>query len=164
MKTTTTLDTVPVYDFYRPHVRSATWFTNEYADKKTGELKQLPSMTKQSFVEQCDINNILKQFKLTGVVSHISSNASQGAYMDLPDDLDYQASMTTIMQGNEAFASLPSKIRTRFENDPAQFLAFMADPANADEIVSLGLATKRAIDAPKQPQAPSTPPGDTPGA
>lgn len=159
MDKVTTLDTYPAFDFYRPHTRSATWFTNEVTDKKTGEVRQMPSMTKQAFVEQCDINNILKQFKLTGQITHMAANAAQGAYMDLPDELDYQASMNTILQGNEAFASLPSKVRTRFDNDPAQFLAFMADERNAEEIVQLGLAKKRATDAPKEPQAPSTPPG-----
>ncbi|AXH73237.1 MAG: internal scaffolding protein [Microviridae sp.] len=161
-KATTILDTVEVYDFYRPHKRSDTWFTNETTNAITGEVTQLPSMTKQSFVDQCDINNILKQFKLTGQITHIKANAQQGAYLDLPDDLDFQSSMHIVQQAEAAFSTLPSKLRTRFENDPAQFLAFMADPRNAEEAVALGLATKRATDAPNEPQAP-TPSPNKPG-
>jgi len=156
MKSTTPVAPVappPFFDRYRPHVRARTWFTGEIVDPKTGELVKLPSMTKQEFVDQCDINNILKQFKMTGMVTHISAKAAQGEYLDLPDDVDFQTSLNIVHQAEAAFATLPSKIRTRFENDPAQFLAFMADPKNMAEASQLGLLQKAAPAAPQEPQA-----------
>lgn len=108
----------------------------------TGEVTYPPTMTKQSMAAQCDINNILKQFKMTGVISHISVHASKGTYQDLPESLDFQESLHTVKRAQDAFASLPSKVRNRFDNDPALFLMFCSDPANAAELVELGLATR----------------------
>lgn len=143
--------------FFRAHDRAATaWKNAELLDSKTGELTPMPSMTKQSFVPQCDINNILKQFKATGMLTHVMDQTKQGRYLDLPDDLDFQTSLNTVMQAETAFASLPSKLRNRFENDPVQFLEFMADPANQDEVYELGLATR-----PLPPENPAPTPGDS---
>lgn len=154
--------------FRRAHDRKATWFTNEVVDKKTGELVQLPSMTKQSFVEQCDINRILSQYKVSGMLSHVSAHAAQGSYEDLPDNMEFQDALHIVMDGQKAFSTLPSSLRNRFGNDPAEFLAFMADPANAEEIVKLGLAIEApppdatlrdVVDAVKASQPPEKPSG-----
>lgn len=138
--------------FHRPHPRVT--FTGEILDRKTGELIRLPSLTKQSFVDECDINKILKQYKKSGLLRHINAKAAQGAYADLPDDADYQTALHVVMRSQDAFATLPSSVRNRFANDPAGFLAFMADPANEAEIVKLGLAKALVGD----PLAPPKPP------
>lgn len=142
------------YSFYRPHNRVV--FENLKLNLKTGELEEIPSMTKQEFVAECDINNIIKQYSATGQLKHISSKAAQGAYLDLPDDLDFQSSLETVRVAQEAFATLPSSTRSRFENDPAQFLAFLSDPANQDEAIKLGFATDTR--PPPPPKEPETPP------
>lgn len=134
--------------FYRKHKR-VFGGVGFIADKKTGELVPMPSMTKQEFVSESDINNILKQYSKTGVLRHVRANAEQGSYMDLPDPIDYQDAMNAVIAGNRAFESLPSALRNRFANDPAKFLEFMADPANQDEAIRLGLA----IDT-RQPEPP----------
>ena len=92
------------YSFYRPHKRVT--YDNLKLDMKTGELVDVPSMTKQEFVAECDINNIIKQYSATGQLKHISSRAAQGTYMDLPDDLDFQSSLETVRQAQEAFGTL----------------------------------------------------------
>lgn len=125
------------HSLYRPHPRVQ--FTGEVVDPKTGELVVLPSLTKQEFVAECDINNVLKQYKQTGMVSHMSAKAAAGSYQDLPDSFEYQDAANTVINAQRAFDSLPSKIRERFHNDPSEFLAFTADPDNADELVKLGL-------------------------
>lgn len=127
--------------FYVPHDRRATWSTGELLDVKTGELIRPPSRTKQQFVAECDINNILKQYKLTGQVRHISAKAAMGTYTDLPDPIDFQDAMNMVIRAEDSFATLPAHVRDRFGNSPEQFLMFMADPANQDEMVKLGLAT-----------------------
>lgn len=128
--------------FYRPHKPVDT--DDLVADPKTGKLEKMPSMARQEYREQCDINNILKQFKKTGIINHISAQAQQGAYEDLPDPMEYQDALNAVMVAQESFATLPSKVRTRFDNDPERFLAFMMDPKNAEEIYELGLAVKPA--------------------
>lgn len=105
----------------------------------------------QSFKDECDINNILAQYKQTGMISHISANASQGQYLDLPSDVDLQTSFEIVRQAETAFASLPAKVRDAFSNDPANFLAAFHNPNMAEELRSLGLLN---------PAAPSPAPAD----
>lgn len=123
--------------FYRPHVRVQ--FGNELVNPHTGEVSYPPSMTKQSHKDECDINNIIKQYKVTGMVTHISANARQGAYQDLPAPIEFQEALNIVAQAEQAFATLPSKVRDRFQNDPEAFLAFTSDPRNAKEMADLGL-------------------------
>jgi phage internal scaffolding protein len=146
---------IPSYvGWWQPH--PAVNWTGEVLDVKTGELVKEPSMTKQSFVEECDINNIIKSYSVTGVIQHINEKAAQGSYIDLPDPIDYQESLNIVIQAEQSFATLPSSVRNRFENDPEQFLAFMADPANQDEIIKMGLG--RDTRPPPPPEAPQPPP------
>lgn len=144
--------------FYRPHKRVV--FINAHPD--TGEVK--PSMTKQSFVAECDINNIIKSFKLTGMVSHISERAAAGQYVDLPDSVDFQEALATVDQAQRAFATLPSKVRERFGHNPEAFLAFLHDPANEAEARELGLL--KPISAPTAPTGGDggSPPSEPPKA
>lgn len=136
--------------FYRPHRRVS--FSGELVCPHTGTVTMPPSMTKQEFVQECDINTIMKQYSRTGMLSHVSAKAAQGGYQDLPDELDFQAAMNTALAGQQAFASLPAKLRARFDNDPAAFLGFLADPANQEEAIALGLAVKRPPSAPPEPK------------
>lgn len=153
-------DKIPTYiGWHQPH-KPVDW-TGEVLDLKTGELVKEPSMTKQSFMKECDINNIIKAYMVTGIWSHINERAQQGVYADLPDPIDFQESLDLVHQAEQSFASLPSSVRNRFENDPAKFLAFMADPANQDEAIKLGLATDNRPPEPP-PAPPPTPPGSEP--
>lgn len=127
------------FGFYRAHERVT--FDNTVVDLKTGELVYLPSMTKQEFQTECDINNVIKSFSASGMLRHVSARAAEGAYQDLPDSYDFQESLHQVQRAREAFMTLPAKIRSRFGNDPAEFLAFSHDPANLDELRTLGLAT-----------------------
>lgn len=149
----------PILDFYRPHKRSDTWVTGELVNPVTGELFTPPRRTKQEFAAECDINNILKQYKLTGQIRHINEKAAQGAYEDLPDPIEFQDAMNLVLQSEASFATLPAHIRDRFGNDPSQFLTFLSDPANQDEAIKLGLATdKRPPPGPPVPAEPTAPP------
>lgn len=125
------------HTFYRPHARVQEFGT--ITNPHTGEVTQPPSLTKQEFVRECDINNVIKQYKQTGMVAHMNAKAAQGAYQDLPDATDFQESLHLVMAAEEAFMTLPAKIRDRFGQDPAEFLAFMSDPRNREEIKALGL-------------------------
>lgn len=129
-----------VIGFYMPGDRRDDW-TGFVLDPKTGELVKEPSMTKQSFVAECDINNIVRAFTETGQVAHVNEKAAMGAFVDLPDTVDFQQAIEIARAGETAFMALPAQMRARFGNDPAQFLDFVADPANQDELIKLGLAT-----------------------
>lgn len=142
--------------FYRPHARVQ--YTGELVNHVTGEVFTPPRRVKQSFVAECDINNILKQYSKTGQIKHISAKAAQGAYVDLPDEADFQTALNTVRQAELSFSTLPAKVRDRFGNDPAQFLSFIADPENQDEAVKLGLMTARPVPPKVEPE--SKPPAE----
>lgn len=128
-----------VIGFYLPGDRSHD-FDGRVLDPKTGELVYQPSMTKQSFVAECDINNIVRDFTPAVMAQLTLANLHSGRFEDLPDVVDYQESLEIARAGQQAFELLPAQVRARFNNDPAAFLDFMGDPANQDEAIELGLA------------------------
>jgi phage internal scaffolding protein len=100
-----------------------------------------PSLTKQSDKDSCDINQILKRFEETGQLPEMIKNNPQ--YGDFSDPLDYQAALNVVNIANEQFMAMPAAVRTRFGHSPEAFLAFCNDPKNGDELVRMGLATKK---------------------
>lgn len=98
------------------------------------------SRTEQSHKDECDIHKILNQYKRTGIITHITSRQAQ--FMDLPDAMDFQSSVNTVLEAQKAFSQLPSTVRDRFGNDPAQFLAALGDPAFRPELEALGVFKK----------------------
>lgn len=146
----------PISGFYQPHKR-VQW-TGLKPDPKTGELVKEPSRTKQSHKAEVDINNIIRQYTSQGMIELLHQNAAKGVYRDLPADFTYQDALNIVVQAESAFASLPSKVRERFHNNPAELLAFMEDGNNAQEAIKLGLAIAR----PPEPE--KTPPDPTGGA
>lgn len=117
-----------------------TKFRTPYTERKKVTRKfRLKSMTKQSMKDETNINNIMRKFEKNGVIAHL--NEKQKQYGDYTEVQDYQASLNQVMHAQELFMELPATIRTRFSNDPGQFLSFVQDPKNQKELVDLGLAT-----------------------
>ncbi|WNK13315.1 MAG: internal scaffolding protein [Microvirus sp.] len=97
-----------------------------------------PLITKQEFKDECDINHIMAKFAKTGLIDHV--NKYPGGYGDFTNQpTDYQSALNQVIQAEEMFLSLPSGIRTQFQNDPGQFLAFAEDPRNETKMRDLGL-------------------------
>lgn len=100
-----------------------------------------PGLAKQSFKAECDINTIMARYMKTGLLDHV--RAQQGRYLDVTG-ADFQAAQNLVAGATSMFFDLPSSIRERFDNNPAFFLEFMENPANAQEAASLGLQTAQA--------------------
>lgn len=96
-----------------------------------------PGLTKQSFRDECDINVLMDQYQRTKTFTHISAALPQ--YGDFSNVLDYQAAVNQVKDAQAAFAELPSHIRDRFANQPAELLRFMDNPENLEEGRQLGL-------------------------
>ncbi len=103
-----------------------------------------PSRTKQSFRDECDINNILRQFNVTG---QLPVGSVQPQYGDFSGITDYQSALNAVMAAQDSFLALPAKLRARFDNDPALFVEFASDEANRDELKALGLLRQEAAQA-----------------
>lgn len=93
------------------------------------------SLTKQSFKAECDVNNILRNYNKTGV---LPENFNPGEFRDVTG-IDYQESMQMVASASSMFNELPSALRKRFKNDPAELLAFTSDDKNIEEAHKLGL-------------------------
>lgn len=106
------------------------------------------SVTKQCFKDECDINLIMKRADHSGFLDHVS--ASNPLYLDLSDVEGYKESLDFVVSSQEAFMSLPASLRARFHNDPAAFMEFASDPANSEELMSLGV-----VDVSQEPEATS---------
>lgn len=96
-----------------------------------------PSMTKQSFKDECDINVIMRRYEASGILP--IPQAGEPRYADLTTSSDFQAAMMEVAAARTAFAELPARIRDRFDNDPARLLEFLDDPRNVEEGRELGL-------------------------
>jgi len=109
------------------------------------------SRTKQSFQAECNINNIMRKHEKTGLLDHVAAHV--GGYGDFITSDDYHSAQNRILEAQASFNSLPANLRADFNNSPAEFLSFAQDPANFDEMVSLGLAEALPITAADQAAA-----------
>ena len=124
-------------------------------DKNSDSAKLVftrPSRTKQSFRDECDINNILRKFNVTG---QLPVGSVQPQYGDFSGVTDYQSALNAVMAAQDSFLALPAKVRSRFANDPALFVEFASDEANKDEMRALGLireeTAKAVVSSPSEP-------------
>lgn len=106
------------------------------ARRRVSFLCKKPSLTKQSEKDVCDINRIVSKYARTGVFDHVSNR--QAFYSDVSDFSDYQSSLHKVMKATDAFNSLSSDVRGRFDNDPGKLVDFLSDEKNRDEAVKLG--------------------------
>jgi len=99
------------------------------------------SLTRQSFAKDADINVIMSKYANTGVLVDPLNvdSARQPRFGDFSDIVDYPQLVTRIAQAKEDFMTLPSAVRAQFDNDVENVLAFIADPVNLVEAVSLKL-------------------------
>nr|QJB19634.1 MAG: internal scaffolding protein [Microvirus sp.] len=104
-----------------------------------------PSLTKQSFKDECDINRIVARIRKAGF-SPMTLQAMQSAcYGDVSAVPDFQAAQDLILRVESVFSAIPSEIRERFDNSPAKFAAFVEDPKNEAEAIKMGLLKKKAV-------------------
>lgn len=99
------------------------------------------SLTQQHMADECDINKLVERFVVTGEIPQLTIPPLQGDFTAAPT---YQEALNLMIAANQSFMKLDAKVRNRFENDPAQFVAFCSDEANRDEMRQLGLWSSEA--------------------
>lgn len=134
-------------------------YKNNGADRFT--YVEGPSMTRQEFAEECDINTIMKRYEGHGQsINGLPSNVE-------PMYVDFASAPTTLMDylalmqnAENAFMSLNANVRREFDNDARLFVDFACNPDNLDRMREWGLAPPaKAPDEPVMPSpAPATPP------
>lgn len=131
----------------RPFVRDPYNYDRKFASDITGvDCTNMPSMTKQAFAEEADINTIVRRFGLTGELPQDVAVPQSGDFLEAKD---FHESMNLIRQAEEAFMEMPAEVRKRFGNDPGEFLDFVNDERNRDEARKLGLLVPEIPPVPK---------------
>lgn len=108
-----------------------------------------PSMTRQEFAEECDINTIMSRYD--AYLSDPMKSVREPMYIDfteLPDSL--MGTMALVQAASDAFYTLPAVVRREFDNDPVMFADYAADPTNVEQMREWGLA--KPLEAPVAPQ------------
>lgn len=83
-----------------------------------------PSLTKQYFKDECDINNIIKKFTQTGQITNL--NNKQPIYGEAPET-DFKSALDTVKNLHREFAELSTEQRDLFEDDPEKYGLFLED-------------------------------------
>ena len=92
--------------------------------------------TEQSHKKQCDVNEIIKKYDKTGLITHVQRfEAKFGDFTGM----DFQNMQNQVIKAQNMFDALPVEIRKRFKNNPQELLTFMEDETNRAEAIELGL-------------------------
>lgn len=126
------------------HARNPYNYDTDLASETTGLVTTQPSLTQQQFKDETDINNIAKQFGLTG---KLPTPTYLPTFGDFSEVTDFQSALHAIQRAEASFMAMPATVRERFRNDSQKFLEFTSDSRNAAEIRALGLFK----DAPSPP-------------
>lgn len=102
-------------------------------------------LTRQDAVQECDLNNIMRQYARTGLVP---AGLPVARYGDFTLVEDFQEAQAILARAQEQFQALPAKVRDRFANSPAAFLSFVSDRGNLEEARSLGLLREESSPVP----------------
>lgn len=95
------------------------------------------TMTKQSLAHEADVNVIVSKYVKTGDPAIFRQRA--GEFLDTTSVGDYFSCLNRVKEAEEAFLTLPSKVRDQFGNDPGKLEAAMRDPAQREALVSAGI-------------------------
>lgn len=107
------------------------------------------SRAQQQFKDECDINSILRRFEKTRTLPIVDTPPSFGDFSNVPS---FTEALNLLNDARESFMDLSAVQRAHFDNDPAKFLDFCSNPANADKLVELGFMVRPAPTPEAPPQ------------
>lgn len=145
----------------RPIITQETPFQSIYSPKtRTPIYIEGQGRTHQSFKDECDINIIMSRYQKTGVLPE-NLNQREAQFLDV-SAVEFQSAMQLVAGAQSLFEQMPSAIRERFQNDPAQLLAFTDDEKNLQEAAQMGLLSPERAAAILTPTPPPTNPATDP--
>ena len=119
-----------------PFLRTPYNYDTFAASNESGLHCEDATLAQQQFKDECDINNIMEKFGMTGLIPQSPLTANYGDFSGIND---YHTALNAIIAAEEQFDALPANIRSRFENDPANLIDFMENPDNRNEAEKMGL-------------------------
>lgn len=106
-----------------------------------------PLLTEQAHAKSADINEIVRRHGINTFDRQYVQMLQSGEFrFDDVSGNDFHEASVIIAKANQSFGQLPSELRAKFDNDPSQFLDFVQNPDNSEQLIELGLATPPAPD------------------
>ena len=123
--------------------------------RETGLACSLPTRAKQAFKDECDINVIVKRF---GIGYELPSSFRLPQFGDFSGIDSFEDAANAIAVAHENFDMLPADVRARFSNNPVDFVNFVTNADNFDDVVKMGLAKAKEAPTGDLEPPPSSPP------
>lgn len=118
-----------------------------------------PSMTRQEFSEECDINSLMARYEKAGGMWPFAMNNQPPAYLDLTGvPTDFREMIDYLAEADRQFMTLPAHIRRDMDNDPVKFVEFATNPENLGKMQEWGLAPRPAPETVQKVEVVNTPP------
>jgi len=126
-----------------PFLRTPYNYDTNAASDESGLACEEPTLAQQHFKDECDINNILRQFNITGLLPEAPLSPRYGDFTGI---MDYHTALNAVIAAEDGFMALPADLRARFANDPENLINFLNDESNKDEAIKLGLVDQKLIE------------------
>lgn len=129
----------------RTFLRTPYNYNMEHASTESGLQCKDQTLTQQHFAEEVDINTIVHRFNING---ELPQGLRMPTYEDFTGVFDFHSAMNAIAQAREAFDAQPAHIRSRFHNDPGEFVDFATNKDNIVEARKMGLVPPEELPEP----------------
>lgn len=106
------------------------------------------SLTEQQYAEESLMINKIRKYDSQGFFDSINRNPGQ--FTDFTQVRDLADAIDQIEEARDAFQTIPSDVRKKFNNSASEFFNFASQESNYDELVKLGLATAKIVDQVKE--------------
>lgn len=120
---------------------------NIYRKRVVVDCSEDTPRTEQSHKEEVNINNIVKRHGIDLVQKTAMLQSADYQFDDIPGN-DFAEAMIKVTKAQQTFDSMPSQLRKKFNNSPAEFLDYIQDKNNIDSLVEMGLAQREQINQP----------------
>jgi len=115
--------------------------------------------TEQHHKDEVNINNIVKRHGHELIAK--TAALQQFKYDDVVGN-DFQETMNIIIKAQDSFQSVPSDIRKQFNNNPAEFMDYIHNPENKEQLVAWGMMEPEQEIQPMHVIVENPPPVETP--
>lgn len=126
-----------------PFLRTPYNYDTIAASNESGLACEEPSLAQQQFLEESDINSILRKFNITGELPNAPISPRYGDFSGISD---FKTALDRVNATYDEFESLPGELRARFNNNPEELIQFLDNDENRLEAEKLGLVEPKTID------------------
>lgn len=115
-------------------------FNTQYnQSKRYSKIFTKPSLTDQSFKDECNIDFIISNFVRTGQVPESSMN-----FIDCTTVQQFEEAQMLVAEAKSNFEQLPAKVRSEFKNVQG-YLEYISNPANLKDSYERGFIDRGSV-------------------